>query len=120
MRRAFGARWFVLLACLDLAVGLTSSLQAAEKKTAMAPAGETKAAPAEKHHGKMEMVDLNSATKEQLAALPGIGEAYAQKIIDGRPYKMKSELAQKKILPRKVYDKIAGKVIAKQEGEAKK
>ena len=81
----------------------------ADKKSA------TKAAKAE----KSEVVDINSASKEELGELPGIGDAYSQKIVDGRPYANKTQLLSKKILPKATYDGIKTRIVAKHAAKDK-
>jgi competence protein ComEA len=71
-------------------------------------AGQTTAATAS------DKLDINSATKDQLKQLPGIGDAYSQKIIDGRPYRTKLDLVRRKIIPQATYDKCRDLIIATQ------
>ena len=80
---------------------------------AKAPVKQEKAASAGKTAG--DLLDINSASVEQLQALPGIGEAYSKKIVENRPYKGKDELVRKKVIPQATYDKIKEQIIAKQK-----
>jgi DNA uptake protein ComE-like DNA-binding protein len=106
------------------ATALTLGLLTATPSMAQTPAPATgkmapgaKMAPAEKMAPapKAELLDINSATADELKALKGIGDAYSAKIIAGRPYKGKDELVQKNIVPEKTYAEIKDKIIAKQK-----
>ena len=87
-----------------------SSSSAAQTSSTTSASGQS-ATAAKKSSGK---IDINSATADELDTLPGIGAAYAKKIIDNRPYKTKAELVSKKVIPQSTYDKIKDQVIAHQ------
>ncbi len=105
-------RLTTLLFALSL---LALPISSAFAQAAKTPAKSGTSAKTSHATASTDLLDLNSATKEQLQALPGIGDAYAQKIIDGRPYHAKNELVSKKVLPQATYAKIKDKVVAKQK-----
>ncbi len=103
---------FVLFVSLCLITGLAFGQgKKSDGKKAEPQKAEKSEKKAEK---KAELLDINSASKQELMKLPGIGDAYSQKIIDGRPYRAKNQLVQKNIIPQATYDKISGQIIAKQ------
>jgi len=94
------------------------STMPAQHATTVKPATSTGKSSA--HASTMPKLDLNSATREELIKLPGIGDATADKIIAARPFKSKNELVSKKLVSQSEYNKIAAHVIAKQPAVASK
>jgi DNA uptake protein ComE-like DNA-binding protein len=98
----------LLVAALAVPSHAAIGTQPVKKAVSSAPSARKPAEAAK------PLVDINSATRQQLSALPGIGDVYAQKIIDGRPYASKTDLKTRKIVPESEFKKIEKLVIARQ------
>jgi DNA uptake protein ComE-like DNA-binding protein len=105
--KTFSRFLFSAFLASTLALGTLSAAKAQTSTDSSMSAKASKAAAA-----AGEKVDINSATKDQLDAIPGIGSAYAQKIIAGRPYRTKRDLVTKKVIPQSLYEKIKDQIIA--------
>ena len=116
MKSGISKATLIALALL-LSAGLASAAEtkaSAPQATASKPAASSKSAKSNKPAAKVKQVDINSAKKDELKTLPGIGDAEADKIIAGRPYGSKAWLVSHKILPEDKYPAIKDLIIAKQ------
>ena len=105
----------VLIAVLVATASLGFAPALAQTKTDAPAKKEAAKSDTKSEAKKKELLDINSASPDQLKTLPGIGDAYAKKIVEGRPYARKDELAKKNIVPQGTYDKIKDQIIAKQK-----
>ena len=103
MRVGLAWRGFVAAMFFVVMLGSVGKAQTAEPKQQTI---------AEKIAASKDLLDINTATAAELKALPGMGEAYAQRVIAGRPYTAKNQLVQRGILPASAYDKIKPLIIA--------
>ena len=114
-KRSFITEMLVFAVLLFTNTSVRSAGQGTAKPATPAKASAPASAPASSKApaaAKTQPLDLNTATADQLKALPGIGDAYAKRIIDGRPYTAKNQLTARGVVPQSTYDKIKDSIVA--------
>jgi competence protein ComEA len=101
-------RKFAQILAVLCALTLFAGMSLAQTSTTTKPS----AAPKAKKAAKASLVDINAASAEELGKLPGIGDAYSKKIVDGRPYNTKLDLVRRNIIPQATYDQVKDLIIA--------
>lgn len=110
----------LLSAALGFAADVKSPAKADAKAPAAAKENATGKAADAKTTAKAKLVDINSATDAELKAIPGVGDAFAAKIIAGRPYANKTQLKSRKVIPAPLYEQIKEGIVAKQPANSEK
>jgi DNA uptake protein ComE-like DNA-binding protein len=109
------ARWLAVPLAIAFALGMlggVAEVSAQAAKPAEKPAAKDTPRKTEMKH---DPVDINSATADELKMVPGVGDAYAKKIVDNRPYARKDDLVKKNVMPQGVYDKLKDHIVARQD-----
>jgi DNA uptake protein ComE-like DNA-binding protein len=104
-------KFWMVIAAVVIAVAMMPATFAQTKEAGSVPEANAQTSTAK---AAAEKLDINTASADQLKELPGIGEAYSKKIVEGRPYRTKLDLVHKKIIPQATYDKVKDMIIAKQ------
>jgi competence protein ComEA len=105
----------VLVLLLAATLGFAASPQSDSTQSTTTTTKTTRTHSRSSKESSGSKLDINAASQQDLEALPGIGPATSAKIVQGRPYRAKSDLLKRKIVSRSEYDKIKDQIVAHQQ-----